>query len=443
GLLLRIAVRNATSQPIQVEQLTPLASERGYRSLPVKRLNIGQMGWQSWSQPHPPQPLAPNLQAVDAPCRSPFLPARWPDSELAPSMAVLTDEAGGPSCLLGFAAGRDFNGAIEVAPARAGHRLRVWCDAEGLTVQPGATLESEPLLIAAGEEDELLARYAGTVAERMGARRWPRVPTGWCSWYHFFTWVTEADCLRNLDWLARRRDTLPMDVFQLDDGYQRQVGDWLALNDKFPSGMPALTAAIRQAGFTPGIWLAPSLLSASSRTYAEHPDWVVLDEAGRPIDVMQNWGSENYALDTTHPEAMDWLEHIVRTMCEEWGYDYLKIDFIYAAAVRGRRRNREITGVQAYRRGLEMIRRLAGERFILGCGAPFLSSVGLVDGMRIGEDVAPFWRREGGGPGPAMANALHSTLLHNWMHQRWWINDPDCVMVREHDSQLSLVEVQA
>jgi alpha-galactosidase len=101
--------------------------------------------------------------------------------------------------------------------------------------------------------------------------------------------------------------------------------------------------------------------------------------------------------------------------------------------------------VQAYRRGIELIRRVAGERFLLGCGAPFLPSVGLVDGMRIGSDVAPFWRAEGDRheTGPALVNALRSTLAHGWMHRRWWVNDPDCVLVRERDSWLTPDEVRA
>jgi alpha-galactosidase len=246
-----------------------------------------------------------------------------------------------------------------------------------------------------------------------------------------------------LETLQAVRERVPVDVFQLDDGYQRAVGDWLDLNDKFPSGMPALVRDIRTAGFTPGIWLAPFLLSANSHTYAEHPDWVVRDDAGQPIVAVTNWEADNYALDTTQLEALAWVKHVVRTMCEDWGYDYLKIDFVYAGALRGRRHEPNVSAIQAYRRGVEAIRRVAGDRFILGCGAPFLPSIGLVDGMRIGEDVAPYWRRPENSLGPAMTNALHETLLHGWMHRRWWVNDPDCLMARAHDSQLTLAEVQA
>jgi len=49
-----------------------------------------------------------------------------------------------------------------------------------------------------------------------------------------------------------------------------------------------------------------------------------------------------------------------------------------------------VTPIQAYREGLNVIRKAVGKSFILGCGAPLLPSAGLVDGMRIGEDTAPY-----------------------------------------------------
>lgn len=62
--------------------------------------------------------------------------------------------------------------------------------------------------------------------------------------------------------------------------------------------------------------------------------------------------------------------------------------------------------------------------------------------MRIGSDVANFWGREGNADGPSLRNATRATLARLWLHGRWWINDPDCVVIRAHDTQLSLAEVQ-
>ena len=209
-----------------------------------------------------------------------------------------------------------------------------------------------------------------------------------------------------------------------------------------PAACGVWCKAIRQHGALPGVWLAPFLLSARSHTYAQHPDWVVRDERGGPLNAIDNWGSANFALDTTHPAALAWLEDVLRTVCEDWEFEYLKLDFVYAAAMRGRRYDANVTGVEAYRRGMQALRRIAGERFILGCGAPLLPSVGLVDGMRIGSDVAAVWGREGNADGPSLRNATRATLARMWMHGHWWTNDPDCVVVRADDTQLSLAEVQ-
>jgi alpha-galactosidase len=140
---------------------------------------------------------------------------------------------------------------------------------------------------------------------------------------------------------------------------------------------------------------------------------------------------------------LDWLREVLHTASDEWGFQYLKLDFLYAASLRGRRFLSDVTSVEAYRRGLEVLREAAGERFILGCGAPLLSSVGLVDGMRIGSDVAAYWGDEGNSDGPSMRNALRATLARMWMHGRWWTIDPDCVLVRADDSQLTSDEVRA
>ena len=73
----------------------------------------------------------------------------------------------------------------------------------------------------------------------------------------------------------------------------------------------------------------------------------------------------------------------------ELGIDYFKIDFVYAGALAGRR-HQDLPPVEAYRRGLRLIREAIGpDAYLLGCGVPILPSIGLVDAMRVGPDIAP------------------------------------------------------
>ncbi|HEY0582699.1 MAG TPA: glycoside hydrolase family 36 protein, partial [Chloroflexota bacterium] len=442
GVVIRLHFRNASGAAVHLEQLRPLVAPRGFGALPLQSLRIAQLGWQSWSRSHPAAPFEPNVQTAAPPIRGPLLNHRQPDSQLEPWMTVLSapDNA---SLLVGFASARDQLGTIEIIPTDGGgHQLIAATELDGIALPPSAEIRSEPLLLASGAEPDLFEHYARSVATTMAARPARPLLTGWCSWYQLYTDVSEADVDRNVTNLAAHRAQLPLQLIQLDDGYQAAVGDWLDVLPKF-SDMPALVRRIRDQGYVPGVWLAPFIVSARSRTFAAHPDWVVRDDNGQPLNALDNWGSANYALDTTHPGVLEWLAEVLRTVCDGWGFQYLKLDFLYAAAMRGRRHDADATAVQAYRRGLQLLRDVAGERFILGCGAPLLPSVGLVDGMRIGSDVAAYWGREGNADGPSLRNATRATLARMWLHGFWWANDPDCVVVRATDTQLSLAEVQA
>ena len=442
-IILRLRFSNLEPRPVRVEQLRPFVAERGYRNLPLGQLRIRQTGWQSWSRSQPPAPFQPNHVISAPPIRGPWLPQRRARSQVEAWMTTLQAPTQ-PAVLLGFVSARSQLGTIEIAAeSNGGHAIVAAVELEGVPLPPGVEIVSEPLLIALGDESDVVDRYASSVAQAMGARTAPDIPTGWCSWYQLHTNVSQADVLRNVTSLERWRDLLPLRLVLLDDGYEREIGDWLALNDRFPDGLRALVDTIHAHGYQAGVWLAPFLLSARSRTFAEHPDWVVRDDQDAPLNAIDNWGSANYALDATHPAAMEWLEHVVHTACTTWGVDYLKLDFLYAGAMRGRRFDTTITGNAAFRRGMERLRHAAGERFILGCGAPLVSSVGLVDGMRVGSDVAEFWGGEGNADGPSLHNATRATLARLWLHARWWINDPDCLIIRSDDTQLSLAEVQA
>jgi alpha-galactosidase len=161
-------------------------------------------------------------------------------------------------------------------------------------------------------------------------------PTGWCTWYHYFGTDKAPDTKANL--AVIEENGLPLDVILIDDGYQTAVGDWLTVNDKFPEGMQVLADRIRASGRVAGIWTAPFGAAPESRLFTEHPEWFICDERGRLVVAWRHQlSTECYALDPTHPGAAAWLAQAFRTMRQEWGFAFFKIDFIFAAAVPGRR----------------------------------------------------------------------------------------------------------
>ena len=290
----------------------------------------------------------------------------------------------------------------------------------------------EPLLLLQGSSAEKrLDRYAEFVSRENAVRLAGWNPVGWCSWYHYFTKVTWPDIEQNLD-LARGR--YPFEVFQVDDGYEQDIGDWTDRRPPWPE-LADMARAISRRGFVPGIWTAPFSASDTSCLFREHPDWMVA-EAGRPKPCYRGWGKTIFALDTTRPAVIAWLKELFRTL-QTAGFHYFKIDFLFAAAMPGERHD-PLSPIAAYRRGLEAVRESVGRDFVLACGAPLLPSVGLVDGMRVGEDTAPFWKADLAPlEGVNAYHALRNPLLRQFMHNRLWRNDPDCILLRSRDIDLS------
>ncbi|MFJ6897909.1 glycoside hydrolase family 36 protein [Streptomyces hokutonensis] len=252
-------------------------------------------------------------------------------------------------------------------------------------------------------------------------------PTVWCSWYEYFTAVTEDDIHENL----RAMDTLdlPIDVVQIDDGYQKALGDWLTLSGRFRS-RAGIADTIRARGRRAGIWTAPFLVDPASDLAAEHPEWLVRDPAGGFAHAGRNWGHDLCVLDPTHPGAAAYLTEVYATLRTE-GYDYFKADFLYAGALDGVR-HKEVDAVEAYRAGIALIREAIGpDAYLLGCGAPILPSIGLFDAMRVSPDTAPHRRPEADDYSqPGQDSAEFTGFARQWQHGHLWTNDPDCLMAR-------------
>jgi alpha-galactosidase len=112
------------------------------------------------------------------------------------------------------------------------------------------------------------------------------------------------------------------------------------------------------------------------------------------------------------------------------GFDFFKLDFVYAGALSGRR-HQDMPPIEAYRRGLETIRETVDQAYLLGCGAPIFPSVGLVDAMRVGPDISATYEPHGEDmSGPSQRGATTNVAARAWQHGRFWVNDPDCLVAR-------------
>jgi alpha-galactosidase len=295
--------------------------------------------------------------------------------------------------------------------------------------------------LARGDETTVFAKYTDELGKRFGQKSDRPAPRIWCSWYSLYTAIDETTLQCVFDDLG----DLPFDVLQVDDGWQVAIGDWEP-NTKFPSGMKALAEKIKSTGRRAGLWLAPLIAVESSRLFREHSDWFLRNTRGKFVSAGFNWGERLFALDTTHPAVLAWLAALMKQV-RAWGFDYLKLDFLYAGALPGKR-HANMPREAAYRQGLKMLREAMGtEAFFLTCGAPILPSLGLCDALRIGPDVSGKWEDPrdaillGNPTTPGTRNAIRTTVNRLWL-QPLVMTDPDVTYFVERENSLSAEQKQ-
>ncbi len=472
--LWRLSVENEGAQAVALERLDMLrlAPPSGALRLGAGELELAffSNGWQSWSYSgaygssdrYIHTRLGPLKKQVDHNASTPIPRGR---GHFASDMfGVVGDRRERLAFLAGFLSQKQHFGSLEAHLGASQVALRLWASGDRALLYPGEAISTDwaCLTYLDVDQDDPLGGYLEAVAREHGLHLAPSapppfaIPSGWCSWYYYSTeqytsLLTASDVRANLASMAALRSVLPLQVCQIDDGYEAQVGDWLSFSPSFSEGVQPLAAEIRAAGFTPGLWLAPFIVHPRSRLAQEHPDWLLRGRLNRPVNAGYLWGSFPTALDLTHPEALEYVRQVIHTAAHDWGYSYLKLDFLYAAALPGRYRDPRRTRAQVLRQGLEALRLSAGQdTFLLGCGCPLGSAIGLVDAMRISADTARRWYASWNGIEfffkqeptlPSARNALQNVLTRAPLHQRWWSNDPDCLQVRP-DTHLSQAEVE-
>ena len=314
----------------------------------------------------------------------------------------------------------------------ASHELRIERDCAGLRC--GGGFHAFDLFFARGTEDEVFDAWFGAMGVR--ARTQEKL-VGYTSWYNRYEAISAETIRADLEGCVGRLQ--PGDMFQIDDGWEPGVGDWLEADPaKFPEGMKAAADEIHAAGFRAGLWLAPFCARTDSILYREHRDWFLKDEKGKPWRAGCNWGNF-YGLDIDHPGVIAYLEKVFDRVLNEWGYDLVKLDFLYAAAPFG---SEHETRAGRMIRAMELLRRLCGDKLILGCGVPIMPAFGLVDYCRIGGDVTLDWDDR---PHMKLAHrervstrqSIGNTIFRRQLSGRAWLNDPDVFFLRENRLRLT------
>ena len=332
------------------------------------------------------------------------------------------------------------NGFTIFAVDMKGDKFIIRKDVDGLKLTAGQEYEMFDIAIIKGDMDEVMDKY---FFDFVGCKK-PAIDhlSGYTSWYNYFQDINEEIILRDLDGLDRASDEV--NIFQVDDGYQQAVGDWLLIDEKkFPHGMKYIADKIHDKGYKAGIWLAPFSAQVSSQLVKDHPDWLLtFNSNGKKMLGCQGWGGA-YTLDRYNPDARAYIKKVFDTVLNDWGFDMVKLDFLYSQCIEPR--NGKTRG-EIMCDGVDLLREVCGDKWILGCGVPIGACMGIFDACRISCDASKNWQFTLKGnlsvnalvssirincENPSSQNAIINTVFRNHLDGRAFCNDPDVFFLRD------------
>lgn len=265
--------------------------------------------------------------------------------------------------------------------------------------------------------------------------RYSQHKSGYTTWYNYYRSVDEKIVIRDLQSLAALPEKV--DIFQIDDGYQRSIGDWLHTDEKkFPNGMKYIADEIHKKNMLAGLWLAPFAATKDSFIYKEHKDWLICDDNGELYPAGPNWGTF-YAIDFYNKAAAEYIRKVFDTVLNEWGYDMVKLDFLYAACVVPMHNK---SRGQIMCEAMDFIRECSGDKLVLGCGVPLMPAFGKIDFCRIGADVGLEWKHRFNSTREDVStpNTVNCTIFRRHLNGRAFLNDPDVFLLRDNNIRMSL-----
>ncbi|VGO15375.1 Alpha-galactosidase [Pontiella desulfatans] len=338
------------------------------------------------------------------------------------------------------------------------HGLETQLDFGLMRVQPGQTRETDILVVGFFDDARLgLENYAENIAKAYDIKLPPK-PNVYCTWYHRQQTgsgaSTEKMIAENAAFAKEHLKPFGLDVLQIDDNWQALENDpgkknkgpnktFISTTPHFPSGMAKTADTIEQAGFTPGIWFMPFAGDTNNPTF--DPAIFATDKTtGKPFEE-KRWSGAT--IDASSPQGEAFLRERFKRI-HDWDFRYIKVDGLHVGApspniyvnrtYKGKVfadaeiHDNNMTFIEAYRKGLGILREEFPDTFILGCAATqnYLSLApvfGKVDAMRVGPDnggaVKGNWKQTIDGAD----FAGNFWFLNN----RVWYNDPDPIYVRE------------
>ena len=299
-------------------------------------------------------------------------------------------------------------------------------DVEGLTLDGEYRLFD--IVRVQGTYDEVFDKYFELYPRKNTGR--VKHLAGYTSWYNYYQNINEEIILRDLQGLARAGKNA--NIFQIDDGYETNVGDWDMDTVKFPNGLAPIVDRIHEQGLMAGLWYAPFAAQFKANVIKNHPDWLIRNKHGRPVISGIAWGGF-YALDFEKEEVREYIKAFFDKVFNEWHFDMVKLDFLYAASIEPR--NGKTRG-QLMCEAMDFLRECCGDKIILGCGVPLAPAFGVVDACRISCDVEntfkeKFYVKVTNQEIISAKMAMVNSIYRRHLNGRIWANDPDVFFLRD------------
>ncbi len=242
---------------------------------------------------------------------------------------------------------------------------------------------------------DALEEYAASVGVMNEIPRPQHIPCGWSCRTHHEGGLTEQQVLSKADFVAAQLKRYGLKEILIDAGWQVfgafSGGPWDP-GPSFPNGMKSVVEKVHSKGLKVGVWF-------------------------RPFEF------ESMRLDPSSVFAKRLLKKEAAKLTREWGFDFVKIDFVdwdvFGREDRFLPEDDSLTTNEAVRTVLQAMKEgLRPDSFLLGLGAAFPASLGLVQGAGVVRKVeAGRWQtvRESG---------VKAAALRYHLHNRLWVNDP-------------------
>lgn len=320
-------------------------------------------------------------------------------------------------------------------------------DRENVFFETGFVLENIPLknefiklpdiyVVLGNTPFETLQHIAWNISENMVARKDTKTSYHWNSWYEYqntFSFEQLKEVLQGLDAIQPK---IPLQTIQIDDCYC-VLGDWLEPNERWPKTMEDAAREIFQRGYRAGIWVAPFVVEEDSKIFKNHPNWIIRDLEGNPIQQDDFRKTRLYALDGSHPDVQRYIGRVFRTF-RKMGFTFFKTAYLGLGlkdSFNIRRYDRDKTSVQILVEVLRIIRdEIGAGAYWMASNSPFAPCIGLIDGMRISSNVDAAWTENG------IGNMFEESYDCQYFNNVYWQNDPDTVFLRDVNNQLTSTE---